>query len=264
MVAIIIFTLNSLLMPFTFSHAALVFPINWGFKKWTSMTGLIIGSLVPDFEKFINMRPGNTFSHTWEGIFWFSLPLGILLTFIFHLLVRNPLIDNLPEHFRKRLHIYKKVDWIAHFRKHYLLISISIIIGAFSHILLDGITRDHERLVRYLPLTGNGITLSDSIYLSFSLLVEVLGGLIGLMLVYYFVLRLPKVTVPGQSFSHKLRYWSICILMAAIVIFLRISLDGLVDKWELIITTISAFMIGLMGASLWSKMGGSSANKGLG
>lgn len=251
-------------MPFTFSHAALVFPINWGFKKWTSMTGLIIGSMVPDFEKFINMRPGNTFSHTWEGIFWFSLPVGLLLCFIFHLLVRDPLIDNLPGHFRKRLHVYKAVNWIPHFRKHYLLICISILIGAFSHIVLDDITKDHERLVRYFPLTGNGIQLSDAIYLSFSLIIEVLSGVIGLMLVYYFVLRLPKVSVPGQSIFNKMVYWSFCFLVAATVVFLRISLDAVVDKWELIITTISAFMIGLMGASLWTKMRVKSASGGLG
>lgn len=251
-------------MPFTFSHAALVFPINWGFKRWTSMTGLIIGSLVPDFEKFINMRPGNTFSHTWEGIFWFSLPVGLLLSFIFHLVVRDPLIDNLPEHFRKRLHIYEKVDWVSHFKKHYLLICISIVIGALSHIVLDAITKDHERLVMYFPLTGNGITLSDSIYLSFSLLVEVLSGVIGLMLVYYFVLRLPKVTVPGQSISNKLLYWSICVLIAVLVVFLRIMFEGSVGKFELIITTISAFMIGLIVASIWTKVGPRSGSGGLG
>ena len=251
-------------MPFTFSHAALVFPINWGFKKWTSMTGLIIGSMVHDFEKFINMRPGNTFSHTWEGIFWFSLPVGLLLCFIFHLLVRDPLIDNLPEHIRKRLHVYKGVNWLSHFKKHYLLICISIMIGAFSHIVLDGITKDHERLVRYSPLTGNGIHLSDAIYLSFSLIIEVLSGVIGLMLVYYFVLRLPKVSVPGQSIFNKAVFWSVCVLVGGTVVFLRISLDASVDKWELIITTISAFMIGLIGASLWTKVRVGLANKGLG
>lgn len=56
-------------MPITFSHAAIVFPINWGFKKRNSMTGQIVGSMVPKFEKFINNRQGNTFIHTWNGIF---------------------------------------------------------------------------------------------------------------------------------------------------------------------------------------------------
>jgi hypothetical protein len=160
--------------------------------------------------------------------------------------------------------VYKAVNWIPHFRKHYLLICISILIGAFSHIVLDDITKDHERLVRYFPLTGNGIQISDAIYLSFSLIIEVLSGVIGLMLVYYFILRLPKVTVPGQSFSNKVVFWSICVLIAALVIFLRILFEGSVGKFELIITCISAFMIGLMGASLWTKMRVRSASGGLG
>jgi hypothetical protein len=50
-------------------------------------------------------------------------------------------------------------------------------------------------------------------------------------------------------------------LVAATVVFLRISLDGEVDKWELIITTISAFMIGLIGASLWIRVSLGSAVK---
>jgi hypothetical protein len=116
-------------------------------------------------------------------------------------------------------------------------------------------------LVRYFPLTGNGIHLSDTVYLSFSLIIEMLSGVIGLMLVYYFVLRLPKVSVPGQSIFNKMVYWSVCFLVAATVVFLRISLDGEVDKWELIITTISAFMIGLIGASLWIRVSLGSAVK---
>jgi hypothetical protein len=74
------------------------------------------------------------------------------------------------------------------------------------------------------------------------------------MLVYYFVLRLPKVTVPGQSFSNKLIYWSICVLIAVLVVFLRVWFEGSVGKFELIITTISAFLIGLIGASVWTRV----------
>ncbi|MCH6200736.1 hypothetical protein MMU07_14215 [Aquiflexum sp. LQ15W] len=46
--------------------------------------------------------------------------------------------------------------------------------------------------------------------------------------------------------------------------FIGIFLEGSVDKLELIITTISAFMIGLIGASLCTKMGERSASRGLG
>lgn len=37
-------------MPFTFSHPAIILPLSYLPKKWFSLTGLIIGSLIPDFE----------------------------------------------------------------------------------------------------------------------------------------------------------------------------------------------------------------------
>ena len=43
-------------MPFTFSHPAIVLPLVRKSGHWFSATGLIIGSLTPDFEYFMRMR----------------------------------------------------------------------------------------------------------------------------------------------------------------------------------------------------------------
>jgi hypothetical protein len=42
-------------MPFTFAHPAIVLPLKHLPKRWYSLTGLIIGSMTPDFEYFIRM-----------------------------------------------------------------------------------------------------------------------------------------------------------------------------------------------------------------
>ena len=81
-------------MPFTFSHPAIILPLNYLSKKWFSITGLVIGSLSPDFEYFIRMKIESNYSHTFWGIFYFDLPLGIMLTFIFHNIVKNELFEN--------------------------------------------------------------------------------------------------------------------------------------------------------------------------
>ena len=57
-------------MPFTFSHPALILPLKYFPNKWFSLTGLVIGSLTPDFEYFLRMRIKSVYSHTLEGIFW--------------------------------------------------------------------------------------------------------------------------------------------------------------------------------------------------
>jgi hypothetical protein len=55
-------------MPFTFSHPAIILPLAYLPKKWYSMTGLVIGSLVPDFEYFLRMSMAGYHSHTIAGL----------------------------------------------------------------------------------------------------------------------------------------------------------------------------------------------------
>ena len=68
-------------MPFTLAHPAIVLPLA-AKKLRMSATGLVIGSMVPDFEYFIRMRTESKYSHTLAGLFWFDLPLGLLLCFV--------------------------------------------------------------------------------------------------------------------------------------------------------------------------------------
>jgi hypothetical protein len=89
-------------MPFTFSHPAIVLPFAFLPRKWFSLTGLVIGSLIPDFEYFLRMRIKSNYSHTIDGLFWFDLPLGIILGYIFHYLVRDSLLNNLPIFLKSR------------------------------------------------------------------------------------------------------------------------------------------------------------------
>ncbi len=120
-------------MPFTFSHPAIVLPLKNIFGKWVSLTGLIIGSLTPDFEYFIRMKIQSSYSHTITGTLWFNLPLGILLCFAFHNIVKRPLIENTPNFIQSRMTI--KQNWI--------IVSLSIIIGAYSHIFWDSFTHSN-------------------------------------------------------------------------------------------------------------------------
>ena len=102
-------------MPFTFSHPAIILPLNYLPKKWISLTGLVIGSLTPDFEYFIRMKIESNYSHTFWGIFWFDLPLGILLTFIFHNIVKTELFKNLPKELNQRFVTEEELNWSNYF-----------------------------------------------------------------------------------------------------------------------------------------------------
>jgi hypothetical protein len=127
-------------MPFTLAHPAIVLPLSSISKRWVSMTGLIIGSMSPDFEYFLRMKIKSNYSHTLAGMFWFDLSITILLAFVFHLIIRDPFIENSPRFLNNRLSGFIDFDWSSYFKVNFFIVIISCITGAFSHIFWDSFT----------------------------------------------------------------------------------------------------------------------------
>ena len=146
-------------MPFTFSHPAIVLPLTFLPRQWFSLTGLVIGSLTPDFEYFLRMRIKSNYSHTIDGLFWFDLPLGLLLALIFHNIVRDSLFDNFPSILKSRFLAFRQFDWNDHFKRKWFVVAISILIGAASHIFWDSFTHDHGYFVQTIPALQNSLNL---------------------------------------------------------------------------------------------------------
>lgn len=128
-------------MPFTFAHPALVLPLRYGFCKRLSMTALIAGSLSPDLEYFIRMSVKGLYGHTPAGIFLLDIPLALLLTFIFHGMIRDALMRNLPAFIRCRLWpLRRDIRWPIYVKTHLITVLLSLFIGALSHVLWDAFT----------------------------------------------------------------------------------------------------------------------------
>lgn len=121
-------------MPFTFSHPAIILPLKYLPRKWFSLTGLIVGSLTPDFEYFIRMKVQSNYSHTVYGILWFDLPLAILLSFIFHNIIRDDLFKNVPKNIQSRILVYAEFNWNNYFKRNWVVIIVSTLIGITSHL----------------------------------------------------------------------------------------------------------------------------------
>src|SRR5687768_5125244 len=121
------------------------------------MTGLVIGSMAPDFEYFIRMRVKSIYSHSFIGLFWFDLPVTILFAFVFHNVVRNVLTSNLPTFLVSRLTIYNAFDWRAYFKRHYVIVIISALIGSFSHIAWDSFTHEDGFVVKRIAYLSSVI-----------------------------------------------------------------------------------------------------------
>src|SRR5688500_12471491 len=97
-------------MPFTLAHPAIVLPFVR--QRYLSGTALIAGSVAPDFEYFLKMREDDVHSHTVAGLFYFNLPLVFLLSIVFHIIVRDNFVGNLPAWLQVRLNEVRKVNII--------------------------------------------------------------------------------------------------------------------------------------------------------
>jgi len=238
-------------MPFTFTHPAIILPLTYLPRKWFSLTGLVIGSLTPDFEYFLRMRVKSNYSHTIEGIIWFDLPLGLLLAFIFHNIVRNSLIDNLPTFLKSKFSTFKQFEWNRLFFKNWLVVIISILIGTASHLFWDSFTHDHGYFVEAIPSLKNTIDIFRGQIPIFKILQHsstLIGGLV-IALAFY---KLPTDSNVNKKIN--LKYWTIFAGLTLTIISIRI-LNGLEIKQygNVIVTAISAGIISLILTPLENK-----------
>ena len=239
-------------MPFTFSHPAAVLPLTYLPKRWFSLTALVIGSLTPDFEYFFRTRIYSSFSHTWFGLFWFDLPLTIILAFIFHLIVRNSLIDNLPNFVSQRFSVFKNFNWTNYFVKNFLTVTISAIIGIATHILWDGFTHEQGQFVQANPVLQNNLSLSKYSIPIYKLL-QHLSTLMGGLIILFAIFRLPR----DRNFQNSniiFRFWFYLGLVAFSFIFIRLLINPDYKLYgNLIATAISGVLLGLILASLITR-----------
>lgn len=231
-------------MPFTFSHPAFVLPLTFLPRQWFSLTGLVIGILTPDFEYFLRMRIKSNYSHTIDGLFWFDLPLGLLLAFWFHNIVRDRLFENLPPFLKSRFSTFKNFDWSRHFKQNWLVVTISILIGAASHIFWDSFTHDHGYFVQTIPTLQKSVDFLGR-QIPILKILQHSSTLLGGLVIGFAIYKLPTYKTEIENIN--LKYWVILAALTLTIISIRL-LSGLDFKQygNVIVTAISAGLISLM------------------
>lgn len=231
-------------MPFTFSHPAIILPLTYLPRRWFSLTGLIIGSLTPDFEYFIRMTPYSLYSHTLSGLFWFDIPLGLLLCFIFHNLVRDSLCSNLPTELASRLTIFKQFDWNQYLKTHGFVVIVSILIGAFSHLFWDSFTHGYGYFVEKIPFLSHTFSVFGKQIAIFKILQHsstLTGGLV--IMFAFWTLPVDKNVVQQVN----VKYWFILISLTFILLAIKF-LSGLNirEYGKVIVSFITAGLVSLI------------------
>ena len=240
-------------MPFTFSHPAIVLPVTYLPKKWYSLSGLIIGSMTPDFEYFIRMKDYSKYSHTWTGLFWFDVPLGLILIFVFHNIVRNILIQYLPFSLNIRFSAFSKFNWNKYFQGHIIVVLISLIAGIASHIFWDSFTHSGGYFFQNIPFLEERINVFN--YQVFgSTILQYLSSVFGGLVMLIVIFKLPEGNNTKQD--NILNFWLLVSLVMISVVNVRLYLDTLLNHHkheDIIVTMISGALIGITTLSFLLK-----------
>lgn len=126
-------------MPFTFAHIGYVLPIKLKLKKYFSITGLVFGSLAPDYDILFRLTKVrfHIFQYDAKAIILYIFPLALISAIFYHLVCRNIIIENLPTKYQLKYERYKTFDFIEHLKKKYLVVTTSIIFAILLHLFLD-------------------------------------------------------------------------------------------------------------------------------
>lgn len=238
-------------MPFTFSHPGAVLPLGFLPKRYFSMTALVIGSIAPDFEYFFRMRAISYYSHRWSGMLWFDLPLIIILAFIFHSMVRDRLIENLPGFISKRVVRFKGFDWPGYFKKNYPIVLLSAIIGAASHLLWDRFTHESGIFDTDIQKLKDFYSFSFRHRFATYNLLQLISSIVGILIIFFTIFRLPAEKAFKRN-SSILPYWVSILIVIGIVVSVRyITGFNFRHYRDSVMTIISGGLLGLLLTSLF-------------
>lgn len=243
-------------MPFTISHIAIVLPFTCRPRKYLSVTGLMIGTMVPDFLYFILLNPYFDGGHTWWGIFVYDIPLALLLAFLYHDVAKSALIRYLPEWAGSRIHHFRYFNWDHYFKQHYFVVISSIILGALSHLFLDAFTHGDGYFVQLIPFLERNLTIFHQ-HLEMWYLMQYLSSITGLLLLVLFFLKIPALPLPADKQGrNKLVFWLLTVVIAGIILLINKQQPQLYEKsMDYLAIVMGGIFYGFCAVVLGKKLG---------
>jgi hypothetical protein len=227
-------------MPFTPAHTAIVLPLLR--SRYFSATGLIVGSVSPDFEYFLKLSVNSSYSHTVVGMFYFDLPIAALIAVVFHQVVKRNLIRNLPGFMQRRLQLLLSFDFLSYLRENYMVFACSALLGAASHLFWDSFTHNNTIMVESLPVyRGTYIPFQGVKYPLFYALQHI-SSAVGLTIVVAYV-GMMHVDKKARTTTPRLLYWLAIVAIAAAVVVIRFTLRYDEQEGNWVVTAMSGLMI---------------------
>ncbi|HKU91590.1 MAG TPA: DUF4184 family protein [Steroidobacteraceae bacterium] len=122
-------------MPFTVSHAAAVLPLQRWSRYRLPLTALMVGSMAPDFGYVFSYEASRALTHSFSGLFVFSLPVGLVVWLFYVAVLEKATITLLSERWHTRFAHTEAITIPLVLRA-----ALAIVLGAATHLLWDSFT----------------------------------------------------------------------------------------------------------------------------
>lgn len=131
-------------MPFTLCHTAVAYPLA---RRHLVLSAVVVGCMAPDFEFFLRLSLLSRWGHTLPGALAMTLPAALATLWMFHAVLKRPLIALAPRNLQLALAPYAgEFPFLP--AKRLVQILASLAIGILSHIALDTFTHKTDWGVR--------------------------------------------------------------------------------------------------------------------
>ena len=231
-------------MPFTPAHPAIILPFLR--SRYFSATGLVVGSMSPDFEYFFKMGVNSEHSHSIAGLFYFDLPVTLFIAWVFHVVVKRNLINNMPVFFQKRFQDLLNMDFTTYVKRNLPVFLFSALLGAASHIFWDSFTHNGAYFVSTLPFYKGTHVPYGGVNYPLWYALQHISTFVGLTIVAIYLLAMKPLQMQVRS-KPKLLYWLIILVIAGIATWIRFYIFPLTsDIGNVVVSVISGLMIGLV------------------
>ena len=240
-------------MPFTLSHIVAIVPFYKYFKKYFSISGLIMGSMAPDFEFFLRITLFGIWGHTFKGIFFFDLPVSILLILVFHFWVRDALIVYLPTPISLKYAKYYKKDWVNFLKKNYIKVILSILLGIFTHFAWDNITHEPNYVSPFYCIFLESNLKVFGFKIPFYSVLQIASSILGLAWFMRVFFKEINISYLFEKFGAKRKFW-LYFFIVTLTIFSCRYIIGVPDEkplGQLIVVFIGSCIYSLILVSIF-------------
>jgi len=239
-------------MPFTFSHIGYILPIQKKWKDKFSISGLVFGSLAPDYDILFRLTKirFHIFQYDINTILFLIFPFALLSALVFHVFCRNIIIENLPLMYEKKYERYKSFNFVKFLKAHYLIVATSVIFAILLHLVLDFLCHclnAYYVKMFVLKLTQNDIIVNGS-YLFSIYGLPVLFSLLGFYLIYVYEYH-KRISIRSLAVNKtKLRFWLTMLLFNILFLVIKFYITEVDNEFFIdyvIISITSSFLIAL-------------------